>query len=148
MRLCRDSSGRCARRWKCGFTTSACSMNRATAITWLLRHGVPRWKANEWLLAAETMMMMTMIIITVVSRYDDPAAAMIHERLLAPGSLLPTLSPLLSYSLTLYVLSFSLFLFLSLFPSCHRQCEITNGRWSHTTTELRLSLSQSIIYET
>ena len=102
MGQCRDSSGHCARRWKCGFITSARSTNRAAAITWFLCHGVPRWKANEWLLAAERtmMMMMTMIIITAVSRYDDPAAAepMIHERLLAPGSLLPTLFSSLSIS--------------------------------------------------
>lgn len=58
------------------------------------------------------MMMTTMIIITAVSRYDDPAAAvlMIHERLLAPGSLSLTHSLFLPYYLILSPFPFSLLL--------------------------------------
>lgn len=59
----------------------------------------------------------------------------------------------LTHSLFLpYYLILSPFTFasLSLSPSRHRQCEITNVnvRSSRTAAELRLSLSRSIIYET
>lgn len=149
MRQCRYSSSHCKvlKMWFHHVHAFDESGDIRVAITWLLRYGAPHWKANEWLLAAETMMMMTMIIITAVSRYDDLAAAvpMIHERLLAPGSLIHSL--FLSYYLILS--PFTLFsLFLSLSPLHHHQYEITNSRSSRTVAELRLSLSWSIIYET